>query len=318
MTERLIRLLRILMLIQGKPGILARELADRCETTERTLYRDLELLSAFAPISNLGHGRGYTFVGNFSMYPLNLTDEEALVLSMLPSLMQQVKSLLPSGFNTAHEKIMAAYRKEKAVQADLLQQVADIIQMGTPVERREASNDLALIIQGILSQKSLKVVYHSQGRNTQTERIIDPYYLVPRNQRFYLIGYCHLAGEIRTFRVSRFVNVEVLDEHYDKSSFDIRQYMRNTFSIERGDDHIHFQVRFSPEVARYVTEEEWFVEPKLTTEPDGSLLLEMTLNHDREFLMWVTSYGPEAEILSPPAYRDAMRNKLARWREIYG
>lgn len=318
MTERLIRLLRILMLIQGKPGILARELADRCETTERTLYRDLELLSAFAPISNLGHGRGYTFVGNFSMYPLNLTDEEALVLSMLPSLMQQVKSLLPNGFNTAHEKIMAAYRKEKAVQADLLQQVADIIQMGTPVERRETSNDLALIIQAILSQKSLKVVYHSQGRNTQTERIIDPYYLVPRNQRFYLIGYCHLAGEIRTFRVSRFVNVEVLDQHYDKSSFDIRQYMRNTFSIERGDDQIHFQVRFSPEVARYVTEEEWFVEPKLTTEPDGSLLLEMTLNHDREFLMWVTSYGPEAEILSPPAYRDAMRNKLARWREIYG
>ena len=48
MTDRLIRLLRLITLIQSKPGILARELAERCETTERTIYRDLEALSAAA------------------------------------------------------------------------------------------------------------------------------------------------------------------------------------------------------------------------------------------------------------------------------
>lgn len=318
MTERLIRLLRIIMLIQGKPGIIGRELAERCETTERTIYRDLELLSTFVPFTNLGHGKGYSFVGSFSMYPLNFTEQEALVFSMLPSVIDQIKPLLPPGFDSAYEKVMATYRKEKARHADIVQQVADVIQMGTPVERDQGPNYLFPIIQAILSQNSLKVVYHSQGRNKQTERIIDPYCLVPREQRFYLIGYCHLAGEIRTFRVSRFLNVELTENSFDKGTFNVRQYMKNTFSIERGNEQIRFKVRFSPNVARYVQEEEWFVEPRMKTQPDDSLLFEVTLNHDREFLMWVSSYGPEADILEPLSYRDAMREKLDRWRAMYG
>ncbi|MFC4808828.1 helix-turn-helix transcriptional regulator [Paenibacillus sp. GCM10023250] len=252
------------------------------------------------------------------MYPLNFTEQEALVLSMLPSVIDQVKPLLPPGFDSAYEKIMATHRKEKSVHADVVQQVADVIQMGTPVGPEPGPNYLFPIIQAILSQTSLKVVYHSQGRNQQTERIIDPYVLVPREQRFYLIAYCHQAGQMRTFRVSRFLQVEVTNHHFDKGSFSIRQYMKNTFSIERGQEHIRFKVRFSPMVARYIQEEEWFVEPRLKPQPDGSLLFEVTLNHDREFLMWVSSYGPEAEILEPKSYRDAMRERLERWRGMYG
>jgi predicted DNA-binding transcriptional regulator YafY len=101
MTERLIRLIRIITLIQSKPGILARELAERCETTERTIYRDLELLSVMIPITNQGHGKGYTFVGNFSLYPINWNEQEALAFTMLPSVISQVKSLLPPVFDSA-------------------------------------------------------------------------------------------------------------------------------------------------------------------------------------------------------------------------
>lgn len=57
MSEQLIRYMRIINLVQIKPGILARELAERCETTERTIYRDMDALSAMnIPITNLGHG----------------------------------------------------------------------------------------------------------------------------------------------------------------------------------------------------------------------------------------------------------------------
>ncbi|WP_248928651.1 helix-turn-helix transcriptional regulator [Paenibacillus hamazuiensis] len=319
MTERLIRLLRIIMLIQGKPGITGRELAERCETTDRTIYRDLELLSAFVPLTNLGHGKGYTFVGSFSMYPLNFTEQEALVFSMLPSVIDQVKPLLPPGFDSAYEKVMATHHKEKSRRADVLQQVTDIIQLGTPFGRDEESpNYLYPIIQAILQQNTLRAVYHTQSRNKQTERLIDPYYLIPREQRFYLIGYCHQAKDIRTFRVSRFRDVGITDQKFDKDGFSIRQYMKHTFSIERGNGKlIRFKVRFSPQVARYIKEEEWFVEPKMKDTADGGLLFEVTLNHDREFLMWVNSYGPEAEILEPVSYRDKMREQLERWQEMY-
>lgn len=318
MTERLIRLLRIINLIQGKPGIIGRELAERCETTERTIYRDLELLSTFVPFTNLGHGKGYSFMGSFSMFPLNFTEQEALVFSMLPSVIDQVKPLLPPGFDSAYEKVMATHNKEKTRHADIVQQVADVIQMGTPVGREQGPNYLYPIIQAILAQTSLKAVYHSQGRNQQTERIIDPYFLVPREQRFYLIGYCHQAGQIRTFRVSRFLSIKGTDLQFDKGNFNVRQYMKNTFSIERGQEQIKFKVRFSPNIARYIQEEEWFVEPRMKLEKEGSLLFEVTLNHDREFLMWISSYGPDVEILEPKSYRDAMRERLEKWRGIYG
>lgn len=318
MTERLIRLLRIIYLIQGKPGIMGRELAERCGTTERTIYRDLELLSTFVPFTNMGHGKGYSFVGSFSLFPLNFTEQEALAFSMLPSVMDPVRPLLPPGFDSAYEKVMATHRKEKSDQADLVQQVADVIQLGTPYGRNENGHAfLYPIIQSILSKHTLSTVYHTQSRNEQTVRLIDPYYLIPREQRFYLVGYCHQAQEIRTFRVSRFRQVEITDSVFDKGSFNIRHYMKNTFSIERGKERIRFKVRFSPEVARYIKEEEWFVEPQMTEEKDGSLLFEVTLNHDREFLMWVQSYGPEAEILEPVSYREIMRKRLARWQELY-
>ncbi|MET3289300.1 UNVERIFIED_CONTAM: hypothetical protein ABID98_001870 [Brevibacillus sp. OAP136] len=40
------------------------------------------------PITNQGHSKGYTFIGNFSLYPLNWTEEEALAFSLLASILE--------------------------------------------------------------------------------------------------------------------------------------------------------------------------------------------------------------------------------------
>ncbi|MGM0882432.1 MAG: helix-turn-helix transcriptional regulator [Bacillota bacterium] len=318
MTERLIRLMRIINLIQSKPGILARELAERCETTERTIYRDLEALHAMnIPISNFGHGKGYAFISNFSMYPLDWTEQEAVSFSMLPSVLEQIKTLIPDGFDSAYEKVMGTHHKEKARRIDIVQHVADVIQLGTPAYREDGRSFLYDIIQATLSQQTIRTVYYSQGRNEESKRDIDPYYLVPRDYRFYVIGYCHSAKDIRTFRISRFRDVEILEQSFDKEDFNLKTYMKNTWSIERGEQQIKFKVRFHRDSARYVKEEELFMKPKLTPQKDGSLLFEVTVNHDREFLNWLSQYGPDAEILEPVSYRNVMREKLERWKTLY-
>lgn len=318
MNERLIRLIRIIILIQSKPGILARELAEHCETTERTIYRDLELLSACGvPYTNIGHGRGYSFVGNFSIYPLDWTEQEAIAFTLLPTMLQQVKDSLPIDFMSAYEKVMATSYKEKAVKADLLQKIAEVIQMGTRANTANQPNYLSQIVAAILNHKTIKATYHTQSRNETTERLIDPYYIVPREFRFYLLGYCHQSEAIRTFRLSRFQQIETTDSQFEKNEFNLRTYLRNTWSIERADENIRFKVRFSANVARYVKEEELFVTPRLRDLPDGSLLFEVTLNHDREFLQWLYQYGPDVEILEPVSYREKMRDMLHKWNELY-
>lgn len=51
--------------------------------------------------------------------------------------------------------------------------------------------------------------------------------------------------------------------------------------------------------------------------PDGSLLFEVTINHDREFLGWLAQYGPDAEIIEPKSYREIMKDRLNTWARIY-
>jgi predicted DNA-binding transcriptional regulator YafY len=318
MSERLIRLMRIVTLVQSKPGILAREIAERCETSDRNIFRDIEALSGMRiPITNLGHGKGYAFAGKFSIYPLDWTEEEALAFSMLPSVLETMKTLLPPGYESAYEKVMATYRKETHNRADIIEQVAEIIQMGTPAYKGEGAHYLFPIMQATLASKTIRAAYYTQSRDELSQRHIDPYYLVPRENRFYVIGYCHAAQTIRTFRVSRFREVEVTESGFDKGDFNIKQYLKNTWSIERGNQMLTFKVKFSPQVARYVREEELFVTPVLRDLPDGSLLFQVTVNHDREFLGWLAQYGPDAEILEPASYRRVMQERLARWTRLY-
>ena len=85
-----------------------------------------------------GYGKGYRFVGNFAMYPLNFTEQEALVFSVLPSVLDTSK--LPPGFESAYDKVMATHVKETRKRYDTLENVADMIQMGTPAYRENNAN----------------------------------------------------------------------------------------------------------------------------------------------------------------------------------
>lgn len=315
MTDKVIRIFRIINAIQSNPGITAADLAFRCEVNIRTIYRDLEVISHFAPVTNEGRGTGYRFMGKFFLYPLDFSEQESLAFSLLPSVLNPDK--IPPGFHSAYDKVMGTHQKEKSRQNGLLENIADIIQMGTPAYRKESRNFLQPLIGAILEQRSIRTVYHSQSRNATTAREIDPYYLIPRDQRFYLIGYCHLKGAIRTFRISRFEQVEMTASTFDKGNFNIKQYLKNTWSINRGTRNITFKVRFHPDVARYIKEEELFVQPRMSEEGDGTLLFEVTVNNEKEFMKWILQYGLNAEILEPESARARLKEQLGQWLDVY-
>lgn len=315
MIDKVIRIFNIINAIQANPGISAKDLAFKCEVNIRTIYRDMDILELIAPVSREGRGTGYRFMGKFFLYPLNFTEQEALVFSLLPSMLD--KENLPPGFDTAYDKIMGTHRKEKSQLNHILEDITGIIQMGTPAYRQENPNFLQPIIQAILEQKTMDTIYHTQYRNETTERKIDPYFLIPRDQRFYLIGYCHSKQDIRTFRISRFQKVEILNQSFDKSGFNIKQYLKNTWSVDRGEKNTTFKVRFNAEVARYIKEEELFVHPRMKDQKDGSLIFEVTVNNEKEFLRWLLQYGASAEILEPKAVRESLKQQLSEWIRMY-
>ncbi|KJD46573.1 helix-turn-helix transcriptional regulator [Paenibacillus terrae] len=318
MTDRLIRLMRIITIVQANPGILARELAERCETSERTIYRDMEALSAMhIPIANMGHGKGYIFISNFALYPLNWTEEEAQAFARLGDVMETVKPLLPPAFESAYEKVMASSQKKKMDQTSFAQEMKNIVRLGSTLERENQPYLLRLIVLASLTQQTIEAEYSSPQNEDVSLVQIDPYCLVPQDRRFYMLGFCHKQAAMRTFRISRFRNMRILPYTFQKNTYEMEMFFKGTWSVTKGDQNIRFVVRFSAGSVYRVKEEELFIKPFLKDLPDGSLLFEVTVNHDGEFLDWLTQYGAEAEILEPLRYRKRMQEMLRTWGAFY-
>lgn len=296
---------------------MAKELAAFCEASERTIYRDLEVINAAKiPITNEGKGKGYKFIGVFKQHPINWDEDEFYAFSMLPILLEE--KYQTTAFRSAYEKVMAAHSVEKKEREALISDISKVIQSGQPSGTTKENKLMPLLSDAILSMRTIEAVYHTQSRNATTKRKIDPYFLIPRKSRLYIIGYCHKNNDIRTFRLSRFQSVKITNQKFTRDNISLERYFQHTWSVIRGDQKIVFKVKFSKDLARYIKEEEFNVTPRLTDLQDGGLLLEVTLNDEREFLRWVMQYGPDAEILEPKSYRDRLKVLLQEWSKLYG
>ncbi|MEK5235080.1 WYL domain-containing protein [Paenibacillus sp. FSL L8-0470] len=320
MTDRLIRLMRIITLVQAKPGILARELAERCGNSERTIYRDMDALSAMhIPITHLGHGKGYAFIGNFALYPLDLSEEESAAFSQLRGIMNDIKPLLPAHFEDAYEKIMAAEYKQKAEREEKMESVKKEAwqhwtERGT--SQGEPSPFLTEILLAIMKQRSFQADY-SENAYEEKEIQIDPYCLVPLENRYHLIGFCHRFGMIRAFHINGFSSVRPLNRFFSKEQFDLQSFMKQKWHLDQDSLEIEFKVKFSERMMDWIKYEELFVKPSKVDRQSRFLHFKVAVEQDIGFVRWIMKFEEEAEIVEPFYYRDMMRVQLERWLLLY-
>lgn len=55
----------------------------------------------------------------------------------------------------------------------------------------------------------------------------------------------------------------------------------------------------------------------MSEEGDGTLLFEVTVNNENEFIKWILQYGPNAEILEPESARERLKEQLEQWLDVY-
>lgn len=320
MTDRLIRLMRIITLVQAKPGILARELAERCGNSERTIYRDMDALSAMhIPITHMGHGKGYAFIGNFALYPLDWSEEEEEAFSQLRSIMAEIKPLLPPGFEDAYEKVMAADYKQKAEREETMEHTKkEAGPNWTENSRSQGDQPLFLtdILDAVMKQRSIQADYSENAYEEKGIRI-DPYCLVPLENRFHLIGFCHRFGIIRTFHINGFSSVNPLDRWFSKDKFDLQPFMEQKWSLEQDSLQVEFRVKFSQRMMERLKQEDMFVKPSKVDRQNRSLHFKVAVEQDIGFVHWIMKYKEEAEIMEPLYYRDVLKHQLEKWLSLY-
>jgi predicted DNA-binding transcriptional regulator YafY len=146
--------------------------------------------------------------------------------------------------------------------------------------------------------------YQGTNKAESTQRQVDPYALVHRSGWWYLVGYCHLRGAPRTFRVDRIQSLELLSQTFPSpDDFDVHAYLEREFADQPA---VHAKLRFTPEGA-YLARGNIVPWDSLEENPDGGVdvilsapdltwLASMTLS----FANWVT-------VLDPPELRDMVR-----------
>ncbi|WP_298503499.1 HTH domain-containing protein [uncultured Maribacter sp.] len=120
--NRLTRLTSILIQLQSKKVIVAKDIAERFEISLRTVYRDIKTLQdAGIPIGS-ENGIGYFLVEGFSLPPIMITEEEANALIISEKLIEnQGDSSLRKDFSSLLFKIKAALRTLQKENIELLE-----------------------------------------------------------------------------------------------------------------------------------------------------------------------------------------------------
>jgi len=196
------RALRALEILQTRPGTTADELAERLGVTERAARRYVAILrEAGIPVESArGPHGGYRLGRGTRLPPVVFTQAEALGLVMAvldghPSA-ADVDDLVGSALG----KVIRALPESVGRQAAALREHAS-----AAPDRSSARPDPAIIsalVAAVAARRRLVVTYRSEtGKEWDAE--VDPWAVVIRHGRWYLLCHSHRAEAIRTYRVDR-------------------------------------------------------------------------------------------------------------------
>ncbi|MBC7354282.1 MAG: WYL domain-containing protein, partial [Thermogutta sp.] len=132
------------------------------------------------------------------------------------------------------------------------------------------------------------------------------------------VGWSPGKKEIRHWKVNRISRAEVTDRRFEMpNDFRLDEHFAGSFGVYQGDGDYHIRVRFSPEVARYVSEARWHVSQQLHPQRDGSLIAEFDLESLEEIERWILSFGRYAEVLEPPELVERIRYEVEQMTQVY-
>ncbi|WP_445401748.1 helix-turn-helix transcriptional regulator [Streptomyces sp. LE64] len=205
------RLLAILLLLQQRERVPATELARRLEVSVRTVYRDVESLSAAGVPVYAERGRygGVRLLSGFRTDVTGLTRDEARALFVLVERSAHSALGLDRALRSALRKIMAALPAPHRPAAELTSRRL-LIDPGGWFRGRGEWRGLDQLYDAVLSDRRLRIAYRHGGSTTVAVHAVDAYGLVAEAGVWYLVA--DRAGRPGLFRADRLHEVAVTPE----------------------------------------------------------------------------------------------------------
>jgi len=207
------RLFRIVQFLRAGRLQTARELAQKLEVSERTIYRDVQDLQ-LSGVPILGEaGVGYTLRRDYDLPPLmfDLREITALVLGS--------RMVAAWGDAELAQAANDALRKIEAVLTPALRDRIDAVRLYAPASVTRSSGDqstrekLEQLRGAIESIRIIQAAYCDE-KGQETERRLRPMALLFWGNVWTLVAWCELRQDFRSFRVDRFRSILISEQTF--------------------------------------------------------------------------------------------------------
>ncbi|HEX4182270.1 MAG TPA: YafY family protein [Caulobacteraceae bacterium] len=315
------RLLSILTTLQARGRVTAAELADEAEVSLRTIYRDIDALSAAGvPVySERGSEGGYRLLDGYRTQLNGLSAREAEALFMIGFSGLAADLGLGAVMMAAQNKLLSAVPASMRAGAE---QMRARFHLDAPAWFAEGEQPvhLPLVAHAVWDQKAIRIRYRSW--RSERERRVEPLGLVLKGGSWYLAG--QVAGDIRTYRIARILELTVLNESFERpAGFELETYWRaNARRVEAELHAGRATVRLSPWGVRLLEQltspyvrSETRLEPE--TDAEGWRRAAIPVGSIRQACLELLRLGVEVEVLDPPELREKMAEVAAGLDAIY-
>ena len=287
-TDRLIGILSILL---QEEKTTAPELAERFEVSRRTINRDIEdLCKAGIPIRTAqGTGGGISIMDGYRMDRTILTSKDMqMILAGLRSLDSVSGS---SYYGLLMEKIQTG-------SSDFISGRDSMLIDLSSWHRDSLAPKIETIQDAIGLKKTIRFHYYSPGGDT--EREIEPYYLIFKWTSWYVYGYCLLRNDFRLFKLNRMDSIAHAAPF--KGNREVPMPDLSNKKVFPAKDRV--KAMFDPSMKWQLVEE--YGADSFTEMDDGGLLFEHEYADDEGLLAWMLSCRNKVTVLEPERIREKL------------
>jgi predicted DNA-binding transcriptional regulator YafY len=316
------RLLSILMLLQVRGRLTAQQLADELEVSVRTIYRDMDALSAAGvPVyAERGPGGGCALLDDYRTTLTGLTRDQVRALFMISIPAPLVELGVGPDLEAALRKLSAALPGTRRSDEERVRSRIHLDSVGwSPAS--EPVPHLHTAQRAIWEDHKLRVTYRLPF-DAQAEWLVDAYGLVAKANSWYLV--CARNSDVRALRISRILDAQLVDESFERpEGFDLAAFWRAWCDdVESGRPVYPVVARVAPDFVPWLPQffgDEIRDQIAQADPPDARGWIKMTLRFETIYdaRAQILAMGGAVEIVAPQALRDTVLDYAKQTVALY-
>lgn len=305
------RLLSLLMLLQTRGQMSARELASELEVSERTIYRDVTALSASGvPVyASRGPGGGVRLIEEYRTTLTGLTPDETRALFTMSIPAPLVQLGMDEKFKGALLKLSASLPDTRRADEEQTRQRI-LLDSSWWFQSQQDVPCLQTIQQALFQDHPLKIKVKWDFFNTEFEQNAEPYGLVAKANIWYLVY--ERGGTPHVTRVSQIVEAEIMPGNFKRRpEFRLDAYWEKWCREYESQPPFCARVRVAPEalpmLAEYVGDRARGQLPRsLASDADGWVTLDLPFESLIAARSRLLGLGRAVEVLEPESLRKSL------------